>query len=122
MGHVPKILVHYVRKILKLSRLFCSGSTKMSEKSPNTKMSENEYQNLRKLLLCLHTKISYKASVFPKSEIFIGISVSDLTRQYNFIFCNKLGYFLSSLCSEIFEQVSRYTELRQIALTDEHLQ
>ena len=62
----------------------------MSEKSPSTKMSENDNQNLRKFLRCLHTKISYKASDFSKSEIFIGISVSDLTRQYNFIFYNIL--------------------------------
>ena len=74
----------------------------MSEKSPSTKMSENEYQNLRKFLWCLHTKISYKASEFSKSEIFVGISVSDLTRQSNFIFCNILGYLLSSLCQNFF--------------------
>ena len=45
-----------VRKIFEHSRFFWFGSTKMSEKSPSTKMSENEYQNLRKFLLCPHTK------------------------------------------------------------------
>jgi len=35
----------------------------------------------------VHTTISYKASEFSKYEIFIGISMSDSTRQHNFIFC-----------------------------------
>ena len=38
-----------VRKFFKDSRFFWSGSTKMSEKSPSTKISESEYQNLRKI-------------------------------------------------------------------------
>ena len=57
-------------------------------------MSENEYQNLRKFLWCLHTKTSSKISEFSKSETFIGISASDLARHSNFILCKKLSYFL----------------------------
>ena len=56
MNIFHKVTYQNVRKFFEHSRFFCSGSTKMSEKSLSTKMSENEYQNLRKILLCLHTK------------------------------------------------------------------